>query len=58
MEFRRTAGRICARFDDACWTGRNRAGRFPGGSHRALAWGGWQGMCSSSMGGSMIRPPQ
>ncbi len=38
-------GRICARFDDAYWLGRDRDGVFPHEFHAAIASGGWLGIC-------------
>ena len=37
--------KICARFDDAYWLERDRLGGFPHELHRALAEGGWLGIC-------------
>ncbi len=37
--------KICARFDDAYWLERDRLGGFPHALHRALAEGGWLGIC-------------
>ena len=37
--------RICADFDDAYWTERDRDGRFPSELHQALARDGWLGIC-------------
>jgi len=37
--------KICARFDDAYWLERDRQGGFPHELHRALAEGGWLGIC-------------
>jgi len=54
MDFRHTAEqeavraaveRICAGFDDAYWTERDRDGRFPTELHQALARDGWLGIC-------------
>jgi len=54
MDFRQTpeqeavrvaVERICARFDDAYWTERDRDGRFPSELHQALAQDGWLGIC-------------
>ncbi|MDJ0388709.1 acyl-CoA dehydrogenase family protein [Roseomonas sp. E05] len=54
MDFRQTAEqeavhaaveRICAGFDDAYWTERDRDGRFPAELHQALARDGWLGIC-------------
>ncbi|MXP64959.1 acyl-CoA dehydrogenase [Roseomonas sp. M0104] len=54
MDFRHTAEqdavrsaveRICAGFDDAYWTERDRDGRFPAELHGALARDGWLGIC-------------
>ena len=42
----RTAiARICERFDDEFWLARDRDGRFPHEFHRAIAEGGWLGIC-------------
>ncbi|MDF1483084.1 acyl-CoA dehydrogenase family protein [Extensimonas sp. H3M7-6] len=42
---REAIGKICARFDDAYWLERDRVGGFPHELHRALADGGWLGIC-------------
>lgn len=42
---REAIGKICARFDDSYWLERDKAGGFPHELHRALADGGWLGVC-------------
>ena len=42
---REAIGKICARFDDAYWLEKDRNGGFPCELHRALADGGWLGIC-------------
>lgn len=42
---REAIGKICARFDDSYWLERDRLGGFPHELHRALADGGWLGVC-------------
>jgi len=42
---REAIGKICARFDDSYWLERDRVGGFPHELHRALADGGWLGVC-------------
>ncbi|OJX34219.1 acyl-CoA dehydrogenase family protein [Ottowia sp. VDI28] len=37
--------KICSHFDDAYWLERDRLGGFPHELHRALAEGGWLGIC-------------
>ncbi|HUK60682.1 MAG TPA: acyl-CoA dehydrogenase family protein [Stellaceae bacterium] len=38
-------GRVCARFGDEYWLGRDRDGVFPHEFHGAIAAGGWLGIC-------------
>jgi acyl-CoA dehydrogenase len=38
-------GRICERFDAGYWLARDQDGRFPHEFHRAMADGGWLGIC-------------
>jgi acyl-CoA dehydrogenase len=42
---REAIGKICAQFDDAYWLERDKVGGFPYELHRALADGGWLGVC-------------
>ncbi|HEY8855884.1 MAG TPA: acyl-CoA dehydrogenase family protein [Rugosibacter sp.] len=42
---RDAVGKICARFDDHYWLERDRVGGFSHELHRALADGGWLGIC-------------
>ncbi len=42
---RDAVGKLCARFGDDYWLERDRAGGFPHELHRALADGGWLGIC-------------
>ena len=42
---REAIGKICACFDDSYWLERDRVGGFPHELHRALADGGWLGVC-------------
>ena len=42
---REAISKICARFDDSYWLERDRVGGFPHELHRALADGGWLGVC-------------
>lgn len=42
---RDAVGKICARFDDQYWREKDRVGGFPHELHRALADGGWLGIC-------------
>jgi acyl-CoA dehydrogenase len=42
---REAIGKICARFDDSYWLEKDRNGGFPYELHRALADGGWLGIC-------------
>jgi acyl-CoA dehydrogenase len=45
--------RLCARFDDAYWLGRDREGGFPHDFHRAFAEAGWLGIAMpEAYGGS------
>ena len=45
--------RLCARFDDAYWTERDRTGGFPHDFHAAIAAGGWLGIAMpEAYGGS------
>ena len=37
--------KICQPFDDEFWLARDRDGRFPDEFHRAMAGGGWLGIC-------------
>ena len=38
-------GRICARFDDDYWLAKDHDGGFPHDFHKAIADGGWLGIC-------------
>jgi acyl-CoA dehydrogenase len=50
---RDAVGKICARFDDHYWLEKDRVGGFPHELHRALAEGGWLGIClPTEYGGS------
>ena len=50
---REAVSRICARFGDDYWRARDRDGGFPFEFHRALAEGGWLGICvPEAYGGS------
>ncbi len=42
---REAIGKICARFDDDHWLEHDKVGGFPHELHRALADGGWLGIC-------------
>jgi acyl-CoA dehydrogenase len=42
---RDAVAKICARFGDDYWLERDRDGKFPHDFHRALADGGWLGVC-------------
>ncbi|MGE3703073.1 MAG: acyl-CoA dehydrogenase family protein [Hyphomicrobiaceae bacterium] len=42
---REAVGRICQRFDDAYWLKKDSEGGFPSDFHRAMADGGWLGIC-------------
>src|ERR1700744_1199943 len=42
---RDAVAKICARFDDAYWLKKDREGGFPDEFHRAMADGGWLGIC-------------
>ena len=42
---REAVGKICARFDDGYWLEHDKVGGFPHELHRALADGGWLGIC-------------
>ena len=37
--------KVCAGFDDAYWLKKDREGGFPHEFHRAMADGGWLGIC-------------
>jgi acyl-CoA dehydrogenase len=41
---REAIGKICARFDDAYWLKKDKAGGFPTELHQALARDGWLGI--------------
>ena len=43
-QIREAIGKICARFDDAYWLKKDKAGGFPAELHRALARDGWLGI--------------
>jgi acyl-CoA dehydrogenase len=43
-QIREAIGRICARFDDAYWLKKDKAGGFPTELHQALARDGWLGI--------------
>jgi acyl-CoA dehydrogenase len=43
-QIREAIGRICARFDDAYWLKKDKAGGFPAELHQALAKDGWLGI--------------
>src|SRR5512141_659504 len=43
-QIRQAIGRICARFDDAYWLKKDKAGGFPTELHQALAKDGWLGI--------------
>src|SRR5512141_2975028 len=43
-QIRQAIGRICARFDDAYWLKKDKAGGFPKELHQALAKDGWLGI--------------
>ena len=43
-QIREAIGRICARFDDAYWLKKDKAGGFPVELHQALARDGWLGI--------------
>jgi acyl-CoA dehydrogenase len=52
-EIREATFRICARFGDAYWLGRDRDGHFPHEFHRAFAEAGWLGIAMpEAYGGS------
>ncbi|UZE47388.1 acyl-CoA/acyl-ACP dehydrogenase [Rhodopseudomonas sp. P2A-2r] len=45
--------KICARFDDAYWLGKDKDGGFPHEFHKAMAEAGWLGICiPEAYGGS------
>ena len=44
QRIREAIGRLCARFPDEYWLGRDREGRFPADFHQALAHDGWLGI--------------
>jgi acyl-CoA dehydrogenase len=43
-QIREVIGKICARFDDAYWLEKDKAGGFPSELHQALARDGWLGI--------------
>jgi len=45
QSLRLAVDKICARFGDDYWLGRDRDGKFPEEFHRALAADGWLGVC-------------
>src|ERR1700749_5225917 len=45
QQVRDAVARICARFDDAYWLKKDKEGGYPADFHRALADGGWLGIC-------------
>ena len=50
---RDAVAKICARFGDDYWLARDRSGEFPEDFRRAIAAGGWLGICSpQAYGGS------
>src|SRR5258705_11174883 len=50
---REAVAKICARFDDAYWLKKDKEGGYPADFHRALADGGWLGICiPEAYGGS------
>src|SRR5947199_8833859 len=52
-QVRDAVAKICARFDDAYWLKKDREGGYPADFHRALADGGWLGICiPEAYGGS------
>jgi acyl-CoA dehydrogenase len=52
-KIREAIGRICARFDDAYWLKKDKAGGFPTELHQALAKDGWLGIAMpEAVGGS------
>jgi acyl-CoA dehydrogenase len=42
---REAIAKICARFDDAYWLAKDHDGGFPHDFHKAIAEGGWLGIC-------------
>ena len=44
-QVRDAVAKICARFDDAYWLKKDKEGGYPADFHRALADGGWLGIC-------------
>src|SRR6201746_2884703 len=44
-QVREAVAKICARFDDAYWLKKAKEGGYPADLHRALADGGWLGIC-------------
>ena len=52
-QIRDAVAKICARFDDAYWLKKDKEGGYPADFHRALADGGWLGICiPEAYGGS------
>jgi acyl-CoA dehydrogenase len=52
-QVRDAVAKICARFDDAYWLKKDKEGGYPADFHRALADGGWLGVCiPEAYGGS------
>jgi acyl-CoA dehydrogenase len=53
QQVRDAVAKICARFDDAYWLKKDKEGGYPADFHRALADGGWLGICiPEAYGGS------
>src|SRR5258707_3330625 len=44
-QVRDAVAKICVRFDDAYWLKKDKEGGYPADFHRALADGGWLGIC-------------
>jgi len=45
QSIRDAVAKVCARFDDAYWLAKDRAGGFPHDFHQAFAEAGWLGIC-------------
>src|SRR5258708_39981480 len=57
-QVRDAVAKICARFDDAYWLKKDKEGGYPFDFHRALADGGWLGICiPEEYGGSGLGHP-
>ena len=53
VKIREAIEKVCARFDDAYWLGKDREGGFPSELHQALAKDGWLGIAMpEEFGGS------